>query len=450
MTAFAYAQDIPFSFDTQETSPVTFAWGGDIRFRYVSEKNFPNHKHGQKSNVDYTRFRTRLWGKATVDKFEAFIRVANEFRYYASKDNDKGKQRFPDVTFIDQLYLRYNGSFVDLKLGRQEMTFGSKRVISDGTGGDGSRTNYFDAIRATLKFEETRKLDLFAIYVARHDWLPTFGRTHDARSKGNKSYDYDLTGYNHNEYGFGAYYTDTTLKELPWEIYYVWKFEEGEHSSVYDCEKSGNTFQTHTLGFRLMPQFTKELSGEFEAALQVGDESLLAGMAYAGLTYTTQWAWDPAFTCGIQYLSGDREGARGKHAWHAVFNRETGLADSVAPMFNKYDYTNFLYPHIKVKCTPLSDTTLTAETGPLFAPTQEVYQNETYGHFRGYLIKAKYTLALGQMIKTYAGESLSYHPTMLDELMLSLSGEYLTKGNTFDDDADDDAFFFQLEISTKF
>lgn len=420
-------------------------FGGDIRFRYIAEDNFPDAKHGQKKNADYTRFRTRLWGKATYNKLSAFLRVGNEFRYYMSKESNKGKQRFPDVTYIDNLYLQYTDAFdfIDIKLGRQDMAFGAKRIISDGTGGDGSRTTFFDAARFTFKFEDKRTLDLFGVYMARHDWLPDAGHTHDAKSKHTKSYDYDLTGYNHNEYGFGLYYTDKSMTEMPWEAYYVWKFEEGEDSSVYSTEVSGNTFQTHTAGFRLLPQFTQHLSGELEVALQVGDESLFAGMAYAGLSYTRKdWAWKPRFTAAVHYMSGDKDGGRGNHAWHPVFNRETGVADSVAPMFDKYAYNNYLYPHLAISCQPTDLTAITAQTGPMFAPVEEEYDGETYGSFRGYLAKVKYEIALGKLI-----DKENPH---LKDLKTSFSGEVLTKGNYFEDDADKTALFFQFEVTYKF
>lgn len=449
--ASAFAKEVAPTEGEITNNDITFTWGGEVRFRAISMDNSPDNKHGEKESTIYTRLRTRIWGKATYNKLEAFLRVGNESRYYASQSDDKGKQRFPDVTFIDQLYLRYNGDDVDVKVGRQEMAFGAKRIISDGTGGDGSRTNYFDAIRTTFKFEEKRKLDLFAIYMAREDWMPTLGHTHDAKSKGKKGYDYDTTGYNHNEYGFGAYYTDASIKEFPWEAYYVWKVEDGKHSKVYDSETTGATFQTHTFGFRLVPQFTKTLSGELEAALQLGDDSLFAGMAYAGMTYKrSDWAWKPAFTCGVQYMSGDKDGGRGSSAWHPVFNRETGVGELIAPMFDKYAYNNFLYPHLKVTCAPTENTVLSAESGPMFAPTEEGYKGETYGNFRGFFAKAKYEIAIGRMLQASAwGQSLR-RPDLLKDLKMALTGEFLSKGDTFANDADDDALFLQLELSYKF
>lgn len=446
-----FAKGTPPSNAAPTANNIDFTWGGDLRFRAIATDHFPDNKHGEKESSSYTRLRTRIWGKATYNRLEGFLRIANESRYYATKEKDKGKQRFPDVTFIDQLYLRYKGDLVDLTLGRQTMTLGAKRIISDGTGGDGSRSNYFDALRATFKFEDKRTLDLFAIYMAREDWMPTLGHTHDAKSKGTKGYDYDTTGYNHNEYGIGAYYTDASRKACPWEAYYVWKAEDGKDSNVYDRADVGHTFQTHTLGFRLIPQFTPTLSGELEAAIQFGDDSLFAGMAYAGLTYKrSDWAWKPAFTCGVQYMSGDEEGARGDAAWHPVFNRETGIGETVAPMFDKYAYTNFLYPHLKVKCAPTENTILSAETGPMFAPIDETYKGETYGNFRGFFAKAKYEIALGRMLQESAwGQSLS-RPDYLSGLALALTGEILSKGDYFAEDADNNALFIQLELSYKF
>ena len=139
----------------QENSALKMRFGGDIRLRYHATNNMPDEKHGEKAHSDYLRLRTRLWGRAEVNQLELFLRVADEFRYYRSAESDKGKQRFPDVLLIDNLYLKYTDLFdvVDVKVGRQEMAFGAKRIISDGTGGDGSRTNYFDAARLTFKFD---------------------------------------------------------------------------------------------------------------------------------------------------------------------------------------------------------------------------------------------------------------------------------------------------------
>lgn len=425
----------------QEADALKLRIGGDVRLRYDATNNMPNEKHGEKAHSDYLRLRTRVWGRAEMGQAELFLRVADEFRYYRSAEGDKGKQRFPDVLFIDNLYLKYTDLFdlMDVKIGRQEMAFGAKRIISDGTGGDGSRSNYFDAARVTFKFDNHRTLDAFGLYVARHDWLPTLGETHDAKSKGTKGYDYENTGYNQTEAGAGLYYTDKSNKQMPWEAYYVWKTEEGEHSKV--IPKGQSDFQTHTFGLRVLPKLTETLSGEAEVALQMGDDSSFATMAYGGLTYAPKLALKPKLTFGVQYMSGDESGARGEHAWKPVFNRETGVGELVAPMFNKYAYTNFLYPHLKLALT-LSDTqTLALQSGPMFAPVREDDgKGGSYGSFRGLYAQAKYAVALGEYVDRAWAKGLGF----------AVTGEVLTKGNYFKDDQDATALFGRVEMTYKF
>ena len=427
--------------------PVAFDYGGDLRLRYDFTNNLPDDDHGEKGHTDYARVRTRLWGKVTARRLELFARLANEFRYYNSRESDQGKQRFPDVTFVDSLYLKYSDLFgmMDVKVGRQEMAFGAKRIVSDGTGGDGSRSNYFDAIRLTFKFDKTRTLDAFAVYQAADDWMPTLGHTHDAKSKRGKGYDYETSGYDQNEYGLGLYYQDRSVKTFGWDLYYVFKVEEANHENDYGSFLAAigdDTFTTHTFGIRILPKFTETLSGEGELAAQFGDDGHAAAMAYAGLTYARKdWAWAPKLTAAVQYMSGDEEGWTGDNAWHPVFNRETGVGEAVAPMFPKYAYNNFLYPHLKVGLTPAENHALTLQAGPMFAPTSENDgMGGSYGNFRGLYAQAKYTWAFGK----------AFDQAWLKGLACALQLEYLGKGDYFADDEDGDALFARMELTYKF
>lgn len=418
------------------------AWdfGGDFRLRGEYTDNFPSG-HKEKDNSNYLRLRTHIFGKYTQGRFEGFLQLGNEFRYY-TRDAEKGKQRFPDVTFVDQLYVKGSDLFdglLDVKIGRQNMKFGNSRIVSDGTGGDSSRSAYFDALRLTFDFGDKRTLDAFAIYTARHDWLPTAGHTHDARSKNKKSYDYDTTGYNHTEYGAGLYYSDKSYAPLPWEAYYVWKTEDGNHSDVI---QKGDTFTTHTFGTRLIPQFSKTLSGELEAAVQFGDDSHLAFLAHAGLTYAPEWQYKPKFTVATTYLSGDKDGDRGQHAWHAVFNRQTHFGDIPSAMFDKNAFTNFLYPHLAVQLSPSEYTKLNLQAGPMFAPVaEEKGAGGDYGHFRGFFAQVKYGIQLGKLLSE--SESLS-------SLNLNFVGEAMSKGSDWFPEQDGTAYFGRVEFTYTF
>lgn len=416
-------------------------FGGDLRLRLVGFVNLPSVAHDESPHTDYFRMRTRVWGKYTQDRFEAYLRLGNEFRHFFP-DEYKGAQRFPDVTFIDQLYVTGSDLFdglLDVRLGRQNMEFGNRRIIGDGTGSDSSRTSYFDALRLTFDFDNGRTLDAFAMYTARHDWLPTLGRTHDPRHTGNKSYDCDVTGYNHTEYGAGLYYTDKSYAPLPWEAYYVWKTENGRNSYVI---QDGSVFTTHTFGMRLLPQFSKTLSGEFESAIQFGDDKQLALLAHAGLTYAPDWKFSPRFTAAVTYLSGDRSGPRGRHAWHAVFNRQTHFGDLVSCMYLGEALTNLIYPHVMVQFFPSELTQIDLQAGPLFAPVaEERFDGGDYGHYRGVFAQAIFNFRLGE----YFFESGS-----LSSLNLNIIGEVMSKSSDWFPGEDSVGYNSQIELTYTF
>ena len=116
--------------------------GADVRLRYDLTNNMPNEKREEGGHSDYARVRVRPWIRASYEDVGIFVRLADEFRYFRSPESKSREKGFPDVAFIDNLYFTYKNLFdvVDLKVGRQDMAFGSKRIIADGTGGDGSRS----------------------------------------------------------------------------------------------------------------------------------------------------------------------------------------------------------------------------------------------------------------------------------------------------------------------
>ena len=316
------------------------------------------------------------------------------------------------------------------------MTFGAQRIIADGTGGDGTRSKYFDAVRATWRAGERLTLDLFALYCAHKDWLPTLGKEHE---NGKRSHDYDMTGYLQDELGGGLYWQDRSRREFGYDLYYVAKDEIREHDSKY--RKEGRHLLYHTFGCRLLPQFTETLSGEVEMAVQAGDDDLLAGMGYAGATYRPDSAWKPFVTGAVYGLTGDRDGDRGKHAWHSVFNRETGLGESIVPMYTKYNYTNLIYPHLAAGCAVGEATSVKSQLGPLFAPVSESRPDDgEYGNYRGFYVQVKFETKLDALTGC----------EWLKDTRFVLQGEYFEKGDYFADGSDGPALFGRCELSWKF
>ena len=145
---------------TNEAERVVKA-GADLRLRYDVTQGLPTNKRGEDPHSDYARIRIHPWIDIGPENWGLYARLSDEFRHYRRPESKSRKQRFPDVVFIDNLYWRQKRlfDFLDLRIGRQDMSFGSKRIISDGTGGDGSRSAYFDAVRLTAHFDDARKED---------------------------------------------------------------------------------------------------------------------------------------------------------------------------------------------------------------------------------------------------------------------------------------------------
>ena len=424
--------------DTNEVKGVNVKAGADVRLRWDVTSGLPNASHGEAGHSEYARVRVRPWLSAGTEDWGLYARIADEFRYYRSPESKSRKQRFPDVVFIDNLYWRQDGLFdvLDLRLGRQDIAYGARRIIADGNGGDGSRSTYFDAVRAIWHAGEKRTLDLFALYCAHEDWLPTLGKEHE---NGKSPHPYDMNGYFQDELGGGFYWQDRSCRDFGYDLYYVAKEEMRERDSKY--RREGRHFLYHTFGLRLLPQFTETLSGELELAAQAGEDDLLAGQGYAGVTYRPGASWKPYVTGAVWGLTGDNDGDRSNHAWHAVFNRETGMGETIVPMYNKYDYTNLVYPHFAAGCAIGDSSSVKGQIGPLFAPVSETRADGgEYGNYRGFYVQLKYEVKLDQLTgcKWLKGARFALH------------GEYFEKGDYFADGSDGPALFCRSELSWKF
>jgi hypothetical protein len=431
-----------------------FDAGADVRLRYEFKDNWM-----RKSAItidptyeDYSRTRTRVWGKATYDEdLGAYLRLGNEFRDYRNAlDNDKNE--FPDELFIDNLYFDFKnlGDRTDLRIGRQDIKEGAGRLINDGTPGDGSRSMYFNAILAKVRMLEKSDVDLMATWNPYRDDA-TVGNPHDiydlSKIRGGNPYS------KMDEKGLMAYSHYNEIKNFPMEFYWIWK----EETRFYDSK--GVRYPSrdfHTLGMRLMPKFNDNLSGEVETAVQGGEvdgksgmqsRDIFAYMGYAGLTYSEKdVVLKPKLTGALLYLSGDKDSyykttdGSTDNGWNPVFNRTPWFGEMASGMYDQARWSNLIYPHLETAIEPHEKHTVRLQAGPMFAAEKDNGATDSY---RGLFTQLRYEFPLlskmfgkrGDLTGAVLGEAITY-------------GDYYTHetapGN------EDVGYFLRFELTAKF
>jgi len=306
-----------------------FDWGGDLRLR---SENFddipisadpPGITRGGK-NV-YFRGRTRIWGQYSFSDYVLFkARLVNEFRSY---ENGRGTNTYdwPDEWVFDNLYFDLKNVIqdkLDIRIGRQELIYGTGRVILEGNPLDGSRTIYFNAVKASWKVEQNTVADILGIWNKAEDELAINSQDRDLVGLVGK-FPTDMV-----ESGGGVYVKNASIKKMPLEAYYLFKNE-----SDYEWTDAQGVLQTqpddlnlHTLGFRLMPKFTENLTGNLEAAGQLGkrgDQDVSGWMVDAKLSqnFPTAGSVDPTASIGFYHLSGDDPDSADDEGWNPLWAR---------------------------------------------------------------------------------------------------------------------------------
>ena len=275
------------------------------RFRFVSWDNTVTLNEFAGDERAFTRHRTTIGSTwQPRPRMELGVTFANEFRYYIVPQTIETNTH---EVFFDQLYVRFkkiHGYPLTLTIGRQNIVLGEGFVMMDGGPLDGSRSIYFNALRADWDFRSDRTVTLFAVSQKETDkMLPILD-------------DKDQPMVEQPEQALGIYYQAPTF-----HLYYIYK--HADSNSVLPRSR------IHTLGGRVSVPVTSELQFTAEAAKQLGvrgrmDRSALGGYAY--LQYNPLIAQERpylpvALTGGVVYLSGGEDGAREWNDWDPLFSR---------------------------------------------------------------------------------------------------------------------------------
>lgn len=281
-----------------------FSWGGDLRARLVDFNRIPTEQGPMLPETRFFRFRTRVWANYAFTPDVSFkARLVNAWREY---DSDKGTNRYQamDEFVFDNFYLDINNLFqdrLDLRLGRQDLKYGTGKIIRIGTPLDSSRTYYFNAVKGRLKFPRLQ-IDLFAIFNDDEDAF-AIHRANRLLVEG-------------EENGAGIYIINKRLTNMVQEYYYIFKHEV--RSSNLDL---------HTVGGRFTRTFNDRFSANLELAIQDGKRD--NGNSIGGQLFDLSLFYKLPFfeqlkakaDLSYYYLSGDDPNSSREEGWHAVWSR---------------------------------------------------------------------------------------------------------------------------------
>jgi len=298
-----------------------FDYGFYLRLRQEYVENVFDYNEGDLIVDDnYFRLKTSVWGKWNFsDNASLYARLTAEPKYFMDTDGQMagGEDLRDQEIFIDNLYLDLKNVFgmpVDLRLGRQDflMTHGEGFVMLDGTPYDGSRSVYFNAVKATWKFDEKNSLDV--IYTQNTDedkYLPVIN-----------DQDRKLLFPGMDERAVILYGRFRANDNVAIEPYYIHKTEDAHVRSGNNVAK----LKLNTIGNRMVCNFEPwKFRGEL--AYQFGeyeDDREREGLGgYAFLTRSFKEArFSPSLDVGYAYLSGEKDPYAGEdQGWNPVFSK---------------------------------------------------------------------------------------------------------------------------------
>jgi hypothetical protein len=144
-------------------------YGGDIRFRGYTMDNWAdfNDNGTYDDEMDMFRLRASLFSSVDVgDKITGYIRITDQ-NYGEGVGKAEGKDAWDDHTsndvFVENAYIDAKNVLgpISLRLGRQNLIYGSGFVILDGQSQFSSNEIYFDGAKATWDLTEQVGLDVF-------------------------------------------------------------------------------------------------------------------------------------------------------------------------------------------------------------------------------------------------------------------------------------------------
>lgn len=267
-----------------------FSTGGMAWIRNMNEGN----SRLTDVNNTYTLDRVRAYGDLWYqDKFRIYTEfITADITGYdlAPLSTDVDRADFLNL-FMDVKAGEVDGKSVYVRVGRQEMLFGSQRLVSTLDWANTRRT--FQGVSAFRKGEDW---DVTAFWVR-----PVIPNANE------------LDSWDEKQNFAGAWLTYRPEKGQTVDFYYLYLDNQ---NTLVQQDIVRAPFQAHTLGTRYVGDKNNFL-WDGELALQLGDrgrESIFAGMATAGAGYHfEQLPMNPTFWLYYDYASGDSDPNSGNY-----------------------------------------------------------------------------------------------------------------------------------------
>lgn len=425
------------------TNPVPwFHWGMDQRLRSIWDHNAVTLSKAAPGNDRYwQRFRTRVWGQISpTEDIDLNLRVVWEWINFCRPDS----LAYRPIDFSDVLFDRLNvewrnvlGQPLTLKVGRQDLVYGDRWLIFEGTPLDGSRTIYFDAIKASYNAEPLKTIFDFVVFLngAESDYtIPPLHNNNAFRIE-------------HNEFGAFLYAKHRGLKNTDIDGYFIFNHRTREKNAP--APNFGDDAKIYVVGGRVEHRFNEHWVARAEAAQQLGRKNANALCAFgfnSRLTYFWKDKCNNQTRVAFEYQSGDDPGTGTDEQFDNMWGRWPQWSELLQGWtgrleFRPGEYSNFYRAGFGHSIFPSEKLELCMDYHLLFA------DENTYKGSAGFSNEGKFR---GQLLAALARYTLLDPKTNPVGLYGHGIAEFFFPGNYFDSTRNDPAVFLRYELSIQF
>ncbi|MDR1696511.1 MAG: alginate export family protein [Endomicrobium sp.] len=395
------------------------------RTRYEYHLNVFDAGFSGSDERSFFRFKFAAGLSADFDGIaSAYLRIANESRSYIY--NAGGNTEYNINEFlIDNLFFTVPGilDVLEIKAGRMDFSpadYGEGFLLADGTPLDGSRTMYFNTVKAKFASEES-SVELIGIYNPRVDDLMPIANENMPDTALNDS----------NESAFIVYGRTGDKDKLYFEPYYMYKHEEAAQSGRRENE-------INAFGSYVKYNLNDNVILRGQAAMQLNDYYDKVNTAFGGYVFADLPLSNVVnpFSLGYVYLSGNDPKTAGAEGWNPLFSRYPWMSELVCYLYRNESGTAYWTNLQMVKADLNFDITKKMK---ILLSGALLYANESYhgaapmfgeGKNRGALSLAKISYAFSKNIGAY------------------VLGEYFKPGDFYFGGAKD-SVFIRAELSAK-